>query len=280
MARRRGGQGMSMDELFKHKADGLELALRELEKSVSHSFGRDAICERLSDCHVALLQLAEETNRIARQAGSGRVRRAPLREEKAQVEVVGDDGRDELAMDAFDVTELERDDEPGADDPLSPWSLELAGLVQGLDMEDGARIIQERVAAVRKRARLATVKGVIRMFWFGAPNPWEMMRNGVAITRRYVLKMIPGMTVTEVAKFLDQTKQAVSLREAKKHDEYLERWGVRNPKAADPGLKSKAACASYKESNGKTQSRKRGERRKKLRKAFENTDSRRRESVS
>lgn len=254
---------------FRRRSDAVESALRALEASVYGRYSRDAICERLTDCSVALAHLAEETNRLAKQAGQGR---GPVTRVEEEREEQGSDGREELSSED-EIATLGHDDSPGENDELSLAARELAVLVKGAPMQDGARLLQDRMADQRRHVRLTTIRAVFRAFWHGAGTPWQMMLNGVAISRRYVQSYIPGMTQTEVARLLGETRAATSAREARLHDAMLLKWGVKNPKAADAGLKSPAACAQYKQTNGKSKSRKRGERRKKLQRAFQTTAS-------
>lgn len=260
---------------FRRRSDEVEMSLRALETAVRCGYGRDAICERLTDCSVALSHLAEETNRLAKQAGQGRKLVTRVEDER---ESQGSDGREELRSE-HEIAMLGHDDSPGENDELSVAARELAVLVKGAPMQDGARLLQDRMADQRRHVRLTTIRAVFRAFWHGAGTPWQMMLNGVAISRRYVQSYIPGMTQTEVSRLLGETRAATSARESRLHDAMLLKWGVKNPKAADAGLKSPAACAHYKQSNGKSKSRKRGERRKKLQRAFQAAASSARDSA-
>jgi len=264
---------MAISNDYRRASDRMELAVRALDRAVA-SGTRDDIYERLSDTSVVLNALAEEANRLAKMAGQGRRGRRPEEEEDDDHEVtvaVQPQATEETAEDRqLDITELD-DEEISL--PLLSQARVMLESMSGWSTETQVRGLAEALLQSRNDARLATLRGVMRMFWHGCPDPWRMMVAGIAITRRYVQQHIPGLSQTEVAAMLDETKASVSIREKTTHNAYLERWGVKNPNAADGGLKSPETCAKYRQTNGRGQSRKKGEKRKRLAKAFQKVAS-------
>ena len=91
------------------------------------------------------------------------------------------------------------------------------------DVEEAALYLQQHLHDVVRTARLVTVRAMIRHMWQGAVNPWEMMKHALAITRAYAQKQLRGITQTELALLLNETRQATSTRERQVHDELLAR---------------------------------------------------------
>jgi hypothetical protein len=115
-----------------------------------------------------------------------------------------------------------------------------ARLIRTCDEKHAAEHLHEYARA----QMLKVLRSMINYIWHKAANPWEMMKRALAITRRYQRAKIKGVTMTEVARLLDEKSRcaAVSARERDTHDALLLRWGVRAPKAADGGLRGAATC--------------------------------------
>lgn len=139
------------------------------------------------------------------------------------------------------------------------WELAVR-LRESDDPEEAALLLQDKMQAAVRTARLLTVRAMIRHIWQGAVTPWEMMKHALAITRAYALPQLRGINQTELALLLNETRQATSARERRLHDELLERWGVRGYKP-DGGLKSEAARAKYAAVQRGNTSRRKGQRR-------------------
>lgn len=113
--------------------------------------------------------------------------------------------------------------------------------IMKLPREEGLKHLHEWAQS----RRVVVLRSMINYIWHGADNPWEMMKRALAITRRYYKAKIRGITMTEVARLLNEKSRCAgqSARERDIHDKLLIEWGVHAPKAADPGLKSPTTCA-------------------------------------
>lgn len=104
-------------------------------------------------------------------------------------------------------------------------------------------------AELQERLRKAKVSGLLaflRYVWFGAPNLWEALKRLLAITRKTRADMIKGMTATQVAWMLGETRAATSAREIRVVEQYLRDWGVLGFQGTG-GAKSMEARAKYAE---------------------------------
>lgn len=98
-------------------------------------------------------------------------------------------------------------------------------------------------AAIHK-ARLAGILAFLRYVWFGSSNLWESMKRLLAITRKTRPDFIRGMSATQVAWMLQETKAATSAREIRVVEGYLKDWGVIGFHGAG-GSKSESARKKY-----------------------------------
>lgn len=99
------------------------------------------------------------------------------------------------------------------------------------DSEDAAldlpmEITVREFHAARHKARLSGMVAMLRYIWQTTKNPWDAMKRVLAITRKTKAELIRGMSATEVAGMLRETKAATSAREIKVVEGYLKRWGV------------------------------------------------------
>jgi hypothetical protein len=152
--------------------------------------------------------------------------------------------------------------EAGVDGEADEESYEMVTRLREMeDVEEAAVYLQQHLHDVVRTARLVTVRAMIRHIWQGAVNPWMMMKHALAITRAYAQKQLRGITQTELALLLNETRQATSTRERQIHDELLARWGVRGYKP-DGGLKSESARRASKKSATGNRNRATAERRR------------------
>ena len=152
-----------------------------------------------------------------------------------------DDGRREGVERRTPLAILEG--EMRAEAVVSQATRDLVDDLRSLPEEDACERLHDHLVAQERHVRLMTIRAMIRYQWHEARNPWEFMKRGLAITRRYIRHLIVGITETEVSQLLGETRQATSAREIRVHDKLLIGWGVIAPKAADGGLKSAGHCA-------------------------------------
>lgn len=147
-------------------------------------------------------------------------------------------------------------DELSKREPLQPGE-------PGYD-EDDEREVTLTVGELKEmihKARLAGINAFLRYVWFGAKNLWEAMKRLLAITRKDRNDMIGGMSATQVAWMLRETKAATSAREIRVVESYLQSWGVLGYQGTG-GSKSKSARDAYSKAQRGNDNRKRGQARK------------------
>lgn len=127
-------------------------------------------------------------------------------------------------------------------------------------MDELGEVIAEAIGDEIQQARVNTVRGMLRYFWHGGLNPWEAMKRLLGVTREVACHLIGGVTQTEVALILDETKAATSAREGQL-EALLKKWGVRGFRLVG-GKKTDEAKAIYRQVQKGNKSRKKGERRK------------------
>lgn len=130
-------------------------------------------------------------------------------------------------------------------DSFTPLSAVLEG--EGAEPGSAERVVtftEEQYNEALKAARMAGVVAFLRYVWFGSKNLWEAMKRLLAITRKTRPDFIRGMSATQVAWMLDETKAATSAREIRVVEEYLIAWGVIGFLGAG-GSKSLEARAKY-----------------------------------
>lgn len=135
-------------------------------------------------------------------------------------------------------------------------------IVEAIEMDDESlrEIVREAIGDEIQRTRLNTVRGMLRYFWHGGLNPWEAMKKLLAATREAACHLIGGVSQTEVAALLGETKAATSARE-KQLEELLKRWGVRGFRLVGGG-KTDEAREIYRQVQKGNKSRRKGQRRK------------------
>jgi hypothetical protein len=127
-------------------------------------------------------------------------------------------------------------------------------------MDEMKELIGDAIGDEIQQARVNTVRGMLRYFWHGGLNPWEAMKRMLATTREVACHLIGGVTQTEVALILDETKAATSAREGQL-EALLKKWGVRGFRLVG-GKKTDEAKAIYRQVQQGNKSREKGERRK------------------
>ncbi len=113
-------------------------------------------------------------------------------------------------------------------------------------------------------ARVRALKAFLRYcFQDGRiSNPWLAFKSFLAITRRIMPEYVAGISATEMALLLGETKAAVSTREIKTVYPLLEKWGVLGFHGLGGG-KSEAARKKYRQAaRGNTNRRKTIKRKK------------------
>lgn len=115
-----------------------------------------------------------------------------------------------------------------------------------LDEELLADLLRKEIDGEIHEVRVITVRALLRYFWVGARNPWDALKNLLAATRLVAKSLLSenGISQTEVAWILGETKAATRAREKKKVEKFLEAWGAKNPHF-EGAQKSEAARATY-----------------------------------
>lgn len=133
-------------------------------------------------------------------------------------------------------------------DRVDAWTpLDELMSAEGAEPGTGEEVItmtREEFAEKIAEARLAGIMAFLRYTWFGATNLWEAMKRLLAITRKTKPDFIRGMSVTQVAWMLQETKAATSAREIRIVEGYLQQWGVLGFQGAG-GSKSIEARRKY-----------------------------------
>ena len=135
-----------------------------------------------------------------------------------------------------------------------------AMMEMGLSRGDWEDLVRDAIDAEIHQTRLNTVRGMLRYFWDGGLNPWQAMKRLLGATREAANELIGGVSQTEVAMILGETKAATSARE-KKLEDLLKRWGVRGYRLAG-GTKSDESREVYRKLRKGNKSRAKGEWRK------------------
>lgn len=130
-------------------------------------------------------------------------------------------------------------------------------------LNDAARLLQDRIADVKRTARHDTINALLRYIWDngGAPNPWEAMKRLLAVTRSSMIKLIKGISETETAQLLGETRAATNARKKHVVEELLIRWGVKGYLGYG-GTKSVTTREKLRKSHMGNNSRRKGEKRK------------------
>lgn len=217
----------SLEQLSQDATKAMQGAVRLITRRVN----RDETLAFISDAYAALQMLAARIG--GRDHGFA---------ERTVKHVADDEDHDagQQAMDrsAVEVSLLEVLDDEGVTATRAERDLldELTSLDQA-----GAL---ERLHQFNRHEQLKVLRAMINYMWHKAETPWEMMKRALAITRRYQRTKLRGISMTEVARLLDEKSRcaAVSARERDIHDELLIRWGIRAPKAADAGLRGESTC--------------------------------------
>ena len=102
-------------------------------------------------------------------------------------------------------------------DVLDEESVEPTDAEQKLFAEMAIMSADDALARLHQAMRQGQVKvlrAMINYMWHRADSPWEMMKRALAITRRYQRSKLRGITMTEVARLLDEKSRcaAVSAR--------------------------------------------------------------------
>lgn len=126
--------------------------------------------------------------------------------------------------------------------------------------EEMRETIEQAIGEEIQQCRVNTVRGMLRYLWHGGLNPWEAMKRLLGMTREVACHLIGGVTQTEVALILDETKAATSAREGQL-EALLKKWGVRGFRLVG-GKKTDEAKAIYRQVQKGNRSRAKGQRRK------------------
>ncbi len=117
--------------------------------------------------------------------------------------------------------------------------------VEGVEIDEEllAGLLRKEIDSEIHEVRLITVRTFLRYLWEGARNPWDAAKKLLAATRLAAKQLIRGISQTEVALILGETKAATRARE-KKQEELLERWGAKATHF-EGAQKSPSARATY-----------------------------------
>jgi len=236
-----------------NRIDELIAGLQELQGLMRQRRWRQKAAEMLSDQFLLWRGIADEISTMTAGDNGGERHGGRAAEETS--------GPAEAVDHSTPLSELLASEGAAGGDEATEEMWELATRLRECeDPEAAALLLQDKLQAAVRTARLLTVRAMIRHIWQGAVTPWQMMKHALAITRAYALPQLKGINQTELAVLLNETRQATSARERKLHDELLERWGVRGYKP-DGGLKSEAARAKYAAVQRGNTSRRKGQRR-------------------
>lgn len=115
-----------------------------------------------------------------------------------------------------------------------------------VDEEWLVSLLRSAMADEILEVRLNTIRTVLRYIWQDAKNPWDAMKNVLAVTRLAASHLIRGASQVAVAFILRETKGATRAREKRKVEELLKEWGVQGFHL-EGGQKSESARATYAE---------------------------------
>lgn len=113
-----------------------------------------------------------------------------------------------------------------------------------IDEELLADLLRKEIDGEIHEVRLITTRALLRYLWQGARNPWDAMKKLLAVTRLAAKELIGGISQTEVAWILGETKAATRAREKKGVEDYLREWGA-GTVHFEGAQKSEAARATY-----------------------------------
>jgi hypothetical protein len=164
------------------------------------------------------------------------------------------------------TTLIEKEHDPEVLAKIKPdrEMVELAQLVRMAgSLNDAARLLQDRISDVKRQARRDALNAMLRYFWDngGTPNPWEAMKRLLAATRWAAVKLIRGISESETAQLLGETRAATNARKKHVVEELLIRWGVKSYLGYG-GSKSVSTREKLRKAHLGNNSRAKGERRK------------------
>jgi hypothetical protein len=113
-----------------------------------------------------------------------------------------------------------------------------------IDEELLADLLRKEIDGEIHEVRLITTRAMLRYLWQGARNPWDALKKLLAVTRLAAKELIGGISQTEVAWILGETKAATRAREKKGVEDYLREWGA-GTVHFEGAQKSEAARATY-----------------------------------
>lgn len=161
---------------------------------------------------------------------------------------------------------MSREPDPDArgKDKLRKDMLELAVLVRSAgSLHEAARCLQDHVDDIKWKTRGEALNTLLRYIWNdgAVPNPWEAMKRVLAATRAAAAKLIKGISGTETAVLLGETRAAEQARRKNVVEALLIRWGVKGFLGTG-GTKSVSTRAKLSKAHMGNNSRRKGERRK------------------
>ncbi len=145
--------------------------------------------------------------------------------------------------------------------------IELAMMVRsGTSVNDAARCLQDHVDDIKWKTREDALHALLRYIWSegAVVNPWEAMKRVLAVTRACAIKLIQGISGTETAVLLGETRAAENARGKKVVEALLIRWGVKGYLGYG-GRKSVTTREKLRKAQMGNTSRRKGERRKRER---------------
>ncbi|HRQ87531.1 MAG TPA: hypothetical protein PLA50_01965 [Bacteroidia bacterium] len=115
-----------------------------------------------------------------------------------------------------------------------------------LDADWLAGLLRAEIEAEILEVRAITLRTLLRYFWQDAKSPWDAMKTLLAATRLAASSLICGVSQTEVAFLLQETKAATRAREKRKVEDLLRQWGVQGFHL-EGGQKSESAREIYRQ---------------------------------
>lgn len=113
-----------------------------------------------------------------------------------------------------------------------------------IDEELLADFVRAEIDAELHEVRIITLRTMLRYLWQDAKNPWDAMKRLLAATRLCAKQLIRGVSQSQMAWILGETKAATQAREKRVVEGIMRAWGVKGFHF-EGAQKSEAARATY-----------------------------------
>jgi type III secretion system FlhB-like substrate exporter len=124
--------------------------------------------------------------------------------------------------------------------------VDIMARTEGIEIDEEllADLLRKEIDGEIHEVRLITTRSFLRYLWQGARNPWDALKKLLAATRLAAKELIRGISQTEVAYVLGESKAATRAREKKGVEDFLREWGA-GTVHFEGAQKSEAARATY-----------------------------------